>query len=216
MSRTPRQSRGPESRNAQSGGAQSRDGQSLDAQSGGAQSRDAGSAGQAGRHVVLIGFMAAGKSVVGRGYAARRGLRFIDTDEAVVERYGPISDLFSSRGECFFREVEARTVASALESPVPAVISLGGGAVLDSGTQQLLAGATVVFLDTDLATVLPRITRSGHRPLLSPDPAQRWEELAKVRRPVYESLADITIDTRGLTVPAIIDRLTSVLTKGED
>ena len=169
-----------------------------------------------GRHVVLIGFMAAGKSVVGRGYAARAGLPFVDTDEAVVERYGPIPELFTSRGECFFREVEARSVAAALESPVPSVISLGGGAVLDSGTQQLLADVTVVFLDTDLATVLPRITRAGHRPLLSPDPVRRWQELAAARRPVYESLADITIDTRGLTVPAIIDRLTSVLTKGED
>ena len=168
------------------------------------------------RHLVLIGFMAAGKSVVGRSYAARAGLPFVDTDELVVERHGPIADLFTARGERYFREVEARTVAAALESPVPAVISLGGGAVLDSGTQQLLAGTTVVFLDTDLATVLPRISRSGHRPMLAPDPVRRWQELATARRPVYESLADITIDTRGLTVPAIIDRLTSVLTKGED
>ncbi|MCQ1950337.1 MULTISPECIES: shikimate kinase [Arthrobacter] len=168
------------------------------------------------RHLVLMGFMAAGKSVVGRGFAARQGMPFLDTDEAVVARYGPIAGIFSAYGEHYFREVEARTVAAALEARVPTVISLGGGAVLDSGTQQLLSGATVVFLDTDLATVLPRITRAGHRPLLAPDPVRRWQELADIRRPIYESLADITIDTRGLTVPAIIDRLTSVLIKGED
>lgn len=167
------------------------------------------------RHLVLIGFMAAGKSVVGREFASRRQLKFTDTDQLITERHGPISELFAARGECYFRELEARAVASALAEKNPGVISLGGGAVLDTGTQQLLrSGATVVFLDTDLETVLPRIVRSGHRPLLAGDPARRWQELAKARRPVYESLADITIDTRGLTVTAIIDRLTTILNEG--
>ncbi|WP_341394974.1 shikimate kinase [Arthrobacter sp. G119Y2] len=166
------------------------------------------------RHIVLIGFMAAGKSVVGREFASRRQLKFIDTDQLITERHGPIPELFAARGECYFREVEARTVAAALAEPSRTVISLGGGAVLDTGTQQLLRGATVVFLDTDLQTVLPRITRSGNRPLLAGDPVRRWQELAKARRPVYESLADITIDTRGLSVTAIIDRLTTILNEG--
>ena len=165
-------------------------------------------------HIVLIGFMAAGKSVVGRELAARRRSKFIDTDQLVVENYGPIPEIFAARGECGFREIEARSVASALAEKTGTVISLGGGAVLDTGTQQLLRRATVVFLDTDLATVLPRIIRSGNRPMLAGDPVRRWEELAKARRPVYESLADITIDTRGLTVPAIIDRLTTSLNEG--
>ena len=167
-----------------------------------------------GAHIVLIGFMAAGKSVVGRELAARRRLKFTDTDQLVVQNHGPIPEIFVARGECGFREIEARTVAWALAEKVPGVISLGGGAVLDTGTQQLLRRATVVFLDTDLETVLPRIIRSGHRPMLAGDPARRWEELAKARRPVYESLADITIDTRGLTVPAVIDRLTPLLNEG--
>ena len=158
--------------------------------------------------------MAAGKSVVGREFASRRQVKFIDTDQLVVERHGPISDIFASRGECYFREVEARTVAAALAEKPCTVISLGGGAVLDTGTQQLLRSATVVFLDTDLQTVLPRISRSGNRPLLAGDPVRRWQELAKTRRPVYESLADITIDTRGLSVTAIIDRLTTILNEG--
>lgn len=158
--------------------------------------------------------MAAGKSVVGRDLAARLELKFIDTDQLVTDRHGPIPDLFAARGECHFREVEARSVAAALAEKPGSVISLGGGAVLDTGTQQLLRGSTVVFLDTDLETVLPRIIRSGHRPMLAGDPARRWQELAKARRPIYESLADITIDTRGLTVTAIIDRLTTILNEG--
>lgn len=158
--------------------------------------------------------MAAGKSVVGRELAARCQLKFTDTDHLVTERHGSIPDLFAARGECYFREVEARSVAAALAEEPGTVISLGGGAVLDTGTQQLLRSATVVFLDTDLETVLPRIIRSGHRPMLAGDPVRRWQELAKARRPIYESLADITIDTRGLTVTAIIDRLTTILNEG--
>lgn len=158
--------------------------------------------------------MAAGKSVVGREFAASRGMKFTDTDQLVVNAHGPIAELFAARGECGFREAEARCVAAALATPSSTVISLGGGAVLDTGTQQLLRNHTVVFLDTDLETVLPRIIRSGNRPMLAGDPARRWQELATVRRPIYESLADITIDTRGLTVPAVIDRLTTILNEG--
>ncbi|MCC3265173.1 shikimate kinase [Arthrobacter gengyunqii] len=165
-------------------------------------------------HIVLVGFMAAGKSVVGRELAARNRLKFLDTDQLVADAHGPIPEIFAARGECGFRELEARGVAAALAEKTPAVISLGGGAVLDTGTQQLLRRATVVFLDTDLETVLPRIIRSGHRPMLAGDPVRRWEELAKARRPVYESLADITIDTRGLPVPVVIDRLTTILNEG--
>ncbi|WP_258073595.1 shikimate kinase [Arthrobacter sp. 08Y14] len=165
-------------------------------------------------HIVLIGFMAAGKSVVGRELAARHRLKFTDTDQLVADSHGPIPEIFAARGECGFRELEARSVAAALADKTPGVISLGGGAVLDTGTQQLLRRATVVFLDTDLETVLPRIIRSGNRPMLAGDPVRRWEELAKTRRPVYESLADFTIDTRGLAVPAVIDRLTTILNEG--
>lgn len=166
--------------------------------------------------VVLIGLMAAGKSAVGRELAARHGRPFVDTDQLVVDRYGPIAELFVSRGERFFREVEARAVAEALSAPGGSIVSLGGGAILDPGTRQLLArGPRVVFLDTDLATVLPRITRAGHRPLLAEDPAGRWQALADARRPIYEALAEITIDARGSSVPEIADRITRTLTEGE-
>ncbi|WP_312181472.1 shikimate kinase [Arthrobacter sp.] len=167
------------------------------------------------QHLVLIGLMAAGKSVVGRSFAARHGLPYVDTDQLVVEEYGPIPEIFANHGERYFREAEARAVAGALAAPERSVVSLGGGAVLDSGTQQGLREATVVFLDTDLATVRPRISRSGHRPLLTGDPVVRWSALAEERRPIYESLADIVIDTRGLAVPEVVERITAALDEGE-
>jgi hypothetical protein len=76
-----------------------------------------------------------------------------------VDRHGPIPAIFTSLGEHAFRELEAREVAELVADGAPKVISLGGGAILDTGTQQLLAHCTVVFLDVDLETVRPRIER---------------------------------------------------------
>ena len=106
--------------------------------------------------------------------AVALGLEFVDTDQLVVAKHGAIADIFASRGEGFFRLAEARSaaeVAGATGQQAPYVLSLGGGAVLDSGTQQLLARATVVYLEADLETVRERINRNSGRPLLQ---AIRW------------------------------------------
>lgn len=167
------------------------------------------------RPVVVIGPMAVGKSAVGAEVARRNGVQFLDTDQLITARYGTIADIFSSRGEHYFREVEARTVAETLEKyrGRALVLSLGGGAVLDSGTQQWLAGATVIYMDTDLTTVLPRIRRPGARPLLAEDPVEAWERLAAVRRPVYERLADHVVDARGGNITTVVERLEAALRK---
>ncbi|WP_081710090.1 shikimate kinase [Arthrobacter sp. 35W] len=160
--------------------------------------------------------MAVGKSAIGAELAAALGLAFVDSDALVVAKHGPIPEIFASRGERHFRQLEAKAIAGVLdpESGAPAkprVLSLGGGAVLDSGTQQLLARATVVHLDADLETVRDRITRNTGRPLLAEDPLSRWQELAAVRTPVYERLADITLDVRHGTVPELVAALATAL-----
>lgn len=162
--------------------------------------------------VVLIGPMAVGKSAVGRTLAHRRGARFIDTDRLIVERHGSIPGIFAQHGEDGFRRIEAEVVLEAL-SP-GAVVSLGGGAVLHPRTQVLLADAVVIFLDTDLATVLPRISADAGRPLLAGRPAERWQELYDARRPVYEELASEVVDTRGLTVRGTVDAVLRILPGG--
>lgn len=165
-----------------------------------------------GRHrraIALIGPMAVGKSAIGQQLAAHLGVPFIDTDIVIVENHGTIADIFAGRGEHAFREIEARTVASAVDDSAGsgAVISLGGGAVLDSGTQQLLERCTVVYLEGDAATVADRIARNTGRPLLAGDAMERWEALFATRRPVYERLADITLDVRQGSVTEICLRL---------
>lgn len=168
--------------------------------------------GTPGRPIVLVGPMAAGKSVVGAELARVLGVDFLDTDHLIAGKHGPIADLFASRGEHYFRRLEAKAVADVLDAPPRAVVlSLGGGAVLDSGTQQLLRKATVVYLKTDLDTVRERISRNTGRPLLAGDPLAAWSRLAAVRAPVYERLATITLEAGHADVATLVARLVDLL-----
>ncbi len=163
--------------------------------------------------IVLIGPMAVGKSAIGQQLAQHLGWAFVDTDAVVVAQHGTIAEIFASRGEHAFRELEARAVAQAIEDAQRgnAVISLGGGAVLDSGTQQLLGRCTVVYLECDAETVAERIARNSGRPLLAGDAMGRWRTLFATRQPVYERLADVVLDVRRGTVPELAHRLEDAL-----
>lgn len=165
------------------------------------------------RPIALIGPMAVGKSAIGQQLAQQLGTPFVDTDAAIVASHGSIAEIFAGRGECAFRELEARAVAKAIEDArgTTTVISLGGGAVLDTGTQQLLQQCTVVYLECDANTVAERIARNSGRPLLAGDAMERWKALFATRRPVYEKLADLVIDVRSGSVPDIAHRLEDAL-----
>ena len=171
-------------------------------------------AGSTARPIALIGPMAVGKSAVGQQLAHQLGAPFVDTDVVVAGSHGSIAEIFASRGEHAFRELEARAVARAIEDAQGsnAVISLGGGAVLDSGTQQLLGRCTVVYLECDADTVAERIARNSGRPLLAAgDAMERWKALFTTRRPVYERLADLVIDVRNGSVPELARRIENAL-----
>src|SRR5919199_1660178 len=87
------------------------------------------------RHLVLIGFMGAGKTTLGRAVADRLDRDFYDNDAAIAESHGPIAQLFEEHGEQEFREVEADTAGIALHGRDPLVIALGGGAVTSARTR---------------------------------------------------------------------------------
>jgi shikimate kinase len=165
------------------------------------------------RPIALIGPMAVGKSAIGRLLAQQLGAAFVDTDVVIVANHGTIAEIFAGRGERAFRELEARAVAKAIEDArrQSTVISLGGGAVLDTGTQQLLEQCTVVYLECDAETVADRIARNTGRPLLAGDAMERWEALFATRRPVYERLADLVFDVRSGSVPDLAHRLEDAL-----
>jgi shikimate kinase len=145
------------------------------------------------RAIVFVGPMGAGKTSVGKRVA--RGLRipFIDTDRVIVQANGPIPAIFAEHGEGHFRAIERAAVADALGSG--AVVSLGGGAVLDPDTRADLAAHRVVYLTVSPGTVASRI-RDANRPLVAgDDPVGAWERIFAERRPLYEEVADVTFDT---------------------
>ncbi|WP_293696659.1 shikimate kinase [uncultured Agrococcus sp.] len=147
---------------------------------------------QAPRPVVLIGPMAAGKSSVGRTLAKVLAREFIDTDKVIVRDNGPIPEIFAELGERGFRELEANVVAEALRPG--AVVSLGGGAVLDEGTRARVADSTVVLITVSEAAVASRID-NNKRPLLAEEGIVAWRRITAEREPLYRQLADAVADT---------------------
>ena len=144
---------------------------------------------------ILIGPPGAGKSTVGPLLAALLGVAFLDTDSVIEEAAGkPVGDIFITDGEATFRVLERAAVAEAVEEH-QGVLALGGGAVLDPGTQRLLAGQRVVYLQTGFAVAARRTGLDVPRPLLLGNPRARMKALLEERMPVYEGLAWVTAVT---------------------
>ena len=149
--------------------------------------------------VVLVGPPGSGKSSVGAALAELLGLPLHDTDAAVEVTQGrTISDIFIEDGEPAFRALERAEVARALAED-DGVLALGGGAPVDPGTERLLVGQTVVFLDVGIADASKRVGFDQSRPLLAVNPRASWVRLMKERRPVYERVATFRVDTAGRT-----------------
>ena len=151
------------------------------------------------RPIVLIGPMAAGKTYIGTHLARFYGYEFLDADQLIVERYGEVSEIFEIFGEAHFRELERKTIEEVLTSPAyrNTVFSLGGGAPMTDSVAELLKDECVVYILVDADTVAPRITGNKTRPLLQPNPVERWTEIFERRRSRYEELAHFTLDARG-------------------
>ena len=150
---------------------------------------------QAQPAAILIGPPGAGKTTVGALVAALLGLDFVDADEVIELAVGkPVGDIFVQDGEQAFRALESATTARLIASH-PGVLALGGGAILDPGTRDLLAGQRVVYLETGFSSAVRRTGLDAPRPLLLGNPRARMKTLLEERLPVYASLAWITVPT---------------------
>ena len=150
-----------------------------------------------GPRVVLVGPMGAGKTTVARLLADAWGVPARDTDADIEAAEGrSISDIFVDDGEEHFRALERAAVADALATH-EGVLALGGGAVLDEGTREQLAGRPVVFLRVGLSEAVTRVGLGVGRPLLLGNVRARIKALLDERGPIYESVARLVVDTDG-------------------
>lgn len=161
--------------------------------------------------VVLVGPMGAGKSTVAGLLAEAYGVTARDTDADVEAAEGrSISDIFVDSGEDHFRELERTAVASALASH-DGVLALGGGAVLDPSTRELLSDHRVVFLRVGLSEAVKRVGLGIGRPLLLGNIRSRIKALLDERTPIYESVADISVDTDERSPEDVADEIRKAL-----
>ena len=165
------------------------------------------------RHTVLVGLMGAGKTSVGRRLAGST-VPFVDTDSVIEQREGrSVRDIFATDGEPAFRILEEEAVAGSLAEDAPSVIATGGGAMESTATRELVNRARaggrvfVVWLRAEPGELASRVGGSTHRPLLDADAEGRLTELAAARAANYSAVADLVVDTDGLSPAEVAERV---------
>jgi shikimate kinase len=160
-----------------------------------------------GPAAVLVGPPGAGKTTVGRILANRLGVAFRDVDHDIEAAAGkPISDIFVNDGEEAFRSAEVAAVAAALDAH-PGVLALGGGAVLSAETRERLRGHRVVYLEAGLSAAVARVGMAKDRPVLALNPRATLRYLLDARRPLYEEVAAVVVNTDDRTPEQVADAI---------
>ncbi len=161
------------------------------------------------KNIVLIGFMGSGKSSVGHKLASLLGWRFVDTDTLIGKAAGKkINKIFKESGEAHFRSLESQVVKEVASSENQ-VIACGGGVVLRSeNIENLKKNGLIVYLKTSPSKIYDRIKHSKKRPLLDvSDIEGRIKTLLSERENIYESVADVVIDTSDLTIDDVVEKI---------
>ncbi len=167
------------------------------------------------RHVALVGFMASGKSTLGRQLARRLACAFVDSDALIVQSHGEIATIFAREGEDAFRRYEHAAIGRALESVEGCVIALGGGALTVAANRELLAeNAHRIFLRVPPERVLARLRRSRERrPVLGGTPTlEAIADLYVRRMPQYEDV-DYIVEAERLNGREVVDDIVGWLSR---
>ena len=171
-----------------------------------AQETEIVAANLAGRSLVLVGLMGAGKSTVGRRLAQRLNMNFVDADAAIEEAAGmSIPEIFASHGEAYFREGERRVITRILEDGQQ-VLATGGGAFMNEQTRASIAAHGIsVWLKANLPLLMKRVSRRADRPLLlNDDPESVMRKLMDTRYPVYAT-SNVVIESRDVSHNVIVN-----------
>ncbi|MBI2842337.1 MAG: shikimate kinase [Armatimonadetes bacterium] len=148
------------------------------------------------KNIVLIGFMGTGKSRVGHMVARRLGLRFVDTDDRIVEKLQmPITEVFAKLGEPKFREIERNVVAEVALKEGQVIATGGGVPLFDENVQNLKRNGIIICLTASPEIIYRRTMGSDARPLLSV--SDKLEQIRTLldRRQAYYAVADHQVDT---------------------
>ncbi len=161
--------------------------------------------------IILIGFMASGKTTVGKILAEKLNRVFIDTDELIEKETGiSISEIFKSYGEAYFRNIEKAIVLKTIENP-NTVIATGGGCVTQEETRKILKKTgIVIWLNVNPKTVIARTQGDEKRPLLSKDRENRAYTLISEREVLYRETAHYKVDANK-SLEEIISEIESIL-----
>ncbi|WP_373819442.1 shikimate kinase AroK [Glaesserella sp.] len=165
------------------------------------------------RNIFLVGPMGAGKSTIGRQLAQMLNMDFLDSDAVIEERAGADIDwIFDLEGEVGFRKREEKII-NELTQAQGLVLSTGGGSVLSKDNRNVLsARGIVVYLETTVDKQFERTQRDKKRPLLqTEDPYLTLQELAKIRNPLYEEIADVTIQTDEQSAKAVATQIIEMM-----
>jgi shikimate kinase len=170
-------------------------------------------------NIVLIGYRGTGKTVVGRALSERLGRAFFDADVYIEEKAGrTIKDMVATEGWPFFRAREKEAIRG-LSAMKDCVIASGGGAVMDPDNVACLGeNGSFVLLKANIDTMIERIqadeTTSEQRPnLLGGDIYEETETMLRQRMPVYEEVADVSVDTSHLTIDEVVEKIVQHLMK---
>lgn len=165
------------------------------------------------RNIFLIGPMGAGKSTIGRQLAQQLNMEFFDSDHEIERRTGAdVAWVFDVEGEAGFRDREEKVI-NELTQKQGIVLATGGGSVKSKETRnRLSARGVVVYLETSIEKQLARTQRDKKRPLLQVDtPRDVLETLALERNPLYEEIADVTIQADEQSAKAVANQIIKML-----
>lgn len=166
----------------------------------------------AGRSIVLVGLMGAGKTTVGRRLANRLGLPFADADQEIEQAAGKtIPEIFEEHGEQYFRDGERRVIDRLLKEE-PRVLATGGGAYMSAETRAAIAQNGIsLWLRADVGLLMKRVRRRSNRPLLkTADPEATMRKLVDERYPVYAQ-ADLAVDSKDVPHDQIVEACLAAL-----
>jgi len=160
------------------------------------------------KNIVLIGLMGSGKTTIGRKLAEKSGMKFVDTDELIVQKAGKsIKLIFAEEGELFFRDLESEIIEE-VSRQENLVISTGGGAVLrDENTDNLKQNGVLFYLYAPAEELFERIKNDTERPLINTANPVETLKIIQERREVLYNQADFKINTCEKTPEEVVNEI---------